>query len=141
MLLRLITISTVIPTITACLATRTSVPTLANCPACNFASLSGSSFQQTDTEAAGTAYFLRGVDPVNWCDTAQINCLTDDGSSRTVRIDIIANGVRNAVGTGCGESHSIPNVLQCNSNNQWAFNGRTDFTIECRTIVASTCTP
>nr|Q8IG42.1 RecName: Full=Uncharacterized protein C29E4.9 [Caenorhabditis elegans] len=73
------------------MSTRTvgSIPALRNCPSCDVSTLSGSSFTPTSTQTPGTAYFLRGVDPANWCDVAQINCIPEDGSMQTVAINVI----------------------------------------------------
>ncbi|EFO88333.1 hypothetical protein CRE_12226 [Caenorhabditis remanei] len=57
-----------IPLVLTCMSTRTTgtIPALRNCPSCDVSTLSGSSFTPTATQTPGTAYFLRGVDPVNW---------------------------------------------------------------------------
>ncbi|CAI2348728.1 unnamed protein product [Caenorhabditis sp. 36 PRJEB53466] len=115
-----------------------SLPTLRNCPSCDISTLSGSSFTPTDTVTPGTAYFLRGVDPVNWCDVAQINCIPEDGSSQTVTISVIVDSQSTAVATGCGSASSAANALLCSSGNVWTYNGRSDFTVECR-VSSTTC--
>ncbi|CAI5445638.1 unnamed protein product [Caenorhabditis angaria] len=125
----------------ACVATQssTATPSLRNCPSCDVSTLSGSTFTPTTSDTPGTAYFLRGVDPTNWCDTAQVNCLSADGATVTVRIDIVIDGTSTQISSGCSEVHSIANLLQCNSNNQWTYNDRTDFTVQCHSLTTSTC--
>ncbi|CAL2037966.1 unnamed protein product [Caenorhabditis brenneri] len=129
-----------VPLIFSCMSTRTvsSVPTLRNCPSCDVSTLSGSSFTPTATETPGTTYFLRGVDPVNWCDVAQVNCIPEDGSMQTVTINVIVDSVSTSLATGCGSANSVANALLCSSGNVWTYNGRSDFTVECR-VTTGTC--
>ncbi|PIC40059.1 hypothetical protein B9Z55_011541 [Caenorhabditis nigoni] len=107
----------------SCMSTRTvsSIPTLRNCPSCDVSTLSGSSFTPTATQTPGTAYFLRGVDPVNWCDVAQINCIPEDGSRQTVAINVIVDSVSTQLATGCAVANSVANALLCSTGNVWTY--------------------
>ncbi|CAD6197798.1 unnamed protein product [Caenorhabditis auriculariae] len=120
-------------------ATMNCMPT-GTCPSCNVESLVGTSFPPTATDTPATAFFLRGIDPITWCDTAQVNCVTEDGALQTVRIDMISGGATTSLGTGCKVVNSDPNALLCNSQNQWTYQGSTQFSVQCHALIATTCT-
>uniref|UniRef100_A0A8R1EQC5 C6 domain-containing protein n=1 Tax=Caenorhabditis japonica TaxID=281687 RepID=A0A8R1EQC5_CAEJA len=72
------------------------------------------------------------VKPTHSCDVGQVNCIPEDGSRQTVEIAVIVDSESTILASGCGNANSAANALLCSTGNVWTYNGRSDFTVECR---------